>query len=150
MTYPPDALALAIAHCEATYPNEGCGVFLQAADGTVTARGMQNVIDRYHAKDPERFPRTSRTAYLFSPGEQLEVFEGADARGERVVAIFHSHADVGAYFSEEDRRLALVDGQPLLPGVDYLVISVRGRADALKLYRWHGDEFVESSIALPR
>jgi proteasome lid subunit RPN8/RPN11 len=143
--FPDDALRTAMAHCEAAYPNEGCGVFLQQPDGRITARPMANVADKYHARDPQRFPRTARTAYLFDPREQMEVFEGA----AKVVCVFHSHADVGAYFSQEDQTLALMDGQPLLPGVGYLVLSVRGRTDDLKLFVWKDGRFDESSVPLP-
>jgi [CysO sulfur-carrier protein]-S-L-cysteine hydrolase len=145
MDFPSEALKAAIAHCEATYPNEGCGVFIRDGDGKLSARPMANVIDKYHARDPQRFPRTSRTAYLFDPREQMEVFD----KPEPVVCVFHSHADKGAYFSEEDHKLALFDGQPLLPGVSYLVISVRTRADDLKLFTWTGDAFQEEPIPLP-
>ena len=33
--FPDDALRTAMAHCEAAYPNEGCGVFLQQPDGRI-------------------------------------------------------------------------------------------------------------------
>jgi len=145
MTFPTEALRAAIAHCEAAYPNEGCGVFLQEPSGELRARPMANVIDKYHARDPQRFPRTARTAYLFDPREQMEVFDGP----EKVVCVFHSHADVGAYFSEEDRTMALMEGQPVLPGVSYLVISVRTKADDLKVFTWTGAEFEEVAVPLP-
>jgi len=49
-----------------------------------------------------------------------------------------SHPDVGAYFSNEDRSMALGGGSdPLWPGVQYLVVSVRaGRVDGARIYRW--------------
>jgi proteasome lid subunit RPN8/RPN11 len=149
VTFPPEALRVAIAHCEAAYPNEGCGVFIEEREGAIVARPMVNAIDRYHARDPARFPRTARTAYMFEPREQLEVFDGAEVAGARVVAIFHSHADVGAYFSDEDRHMALAEGKPLLPGVDYVVISIRRRADDLLVFRWSNGDFICETISLP-
>src|SRR5207244_3395356 len=71
---------------------------------------LDNAYDRYHAKDPLQFPRTSRTAYRFDPRDWLRVTEEADARGEQVSCIFHSHGDVGAYFSAEDTAMAAPDG----------------------------------------
>lgn len=57
----------------------------------------------------------------------------AEARGERVVAIVHSHPDGEAVFSDEDIAGALmprrgVDDpvEPRYPGVDYLIVSIRG------------------------
>ena len=38
--------------------------------------------------------------------------------------IYHSHINVGAYFSEEDKKQATYDGNLLYPGVNYLVIDV--------------------------
>ena len=51
--------------------------------------------------------------------------------------IYHSHIDAGAYFSETDRRNALVDGQPAYPGTTYIVVEVReGRAGDVRAFRW--------------
>ena len=56
------------------------------------------------------------------PWEQLAALEVAEQAGERLCAIFHSHADASAYFSEEDRTMALTDeGELLHPGVEDLV-----------------------------
>ena len=41
-----------------------------------------------------------------------------------VVVIYHSHPDVGAYFSDEDQDKALFLGEPIFP-VSYLVVDVR-------------------------
>jgi proteasome lid subunit RPN8/RPN11 len=60
--------------------------------------------------------------------------------------IYHSHIDAGAYFSETDRRNALIDGQPAYPGTTYVVVAVDiGRAGAARAYRWADDrvDFVE-------
>ncbi len=151
LSLPDEVLLQAIAHCEQSYPNEGCGVFIADEHGRVRARPMANAVDRYHARDPDRFPRTARTAYLFNPAEQIQVFDEAERQNEKVTIIFHSHADVGAYFSAEDSANALVEGKPLLPGVDYLVISVRSaKADDLKLFRWNGTEWAGSNVVLPK
>jgi proteasome lid subunit RPN8/RPN11 len=41
-----------------------------------------------------------------------------------VAVIYHSHVDAGAYFSETDRRQALVGGEPAYPNAVYVVTSV--------------------------
>ncbi len=111
---------------------------------------MANAYDAYHAKDPLRFPRTSRTAYVFDSRDWLKVCEEADQSGERVGCIFHSHVDVGAYFSAEDRAMAAPDNEPLLPGVAYLVVAVdEGKASAIRLFWWDRGAFQEKSIPLP-
>lgn len=145
----PSELTRVVAHLEAAYPDEGCGLILRDREQRFRIRPMRNAYDRYHARDPERFPRTARTAYLFDPGEQARVWAEAEARGEEVCCIFHSHADVGAYFSAEDRELAAPDGQPLLPGVSYLVVAVdQGKATAAKLFWWDNGAFAESDVGL--
>lgn len=145
----PEDLSEIISHLIAAYPNEGCGLVLRGKDGTLRVRPMENAYDRYHAKDPVTFPRTSRTAYRFDSKEFLAVSREADEKGEEVSCIFHSHADVGAYFSAEDRAMAAPDGEPLMPGVAYLVVAIdQGRATAARVYRWNSGDFAETVLAL--
>jgi len=147
----PENLQDVIQHLESCYPQEGCGLILRA-DGVPAwrIRPMGNAYDRYHAQDPARFPRTSKTAYLFDPKEWLVVLEEADQRREQVVCVYHSHVDAGAYFSAEDRVMAAPDGEPLLPGVSYLVVAVNGgQASDAKLFWWDHGEFHGTSVALP-
>jgi proteasome lid subunit RPN8/RPN11 len=137
--YPESLLRQLVSEGEVRYPDEACGLVFEGPAGK-RALALRNVLDLYHARDPDRFPRTARTGYLLEPREQLAALEEAERAGERLCAIFHSHADVGAYFSEEDRGMALTDeGMPLHPGVEYLVLSVRGgRCDAIKGFRLEG------------
>ncbi|HYH97137.1 M67 family metallopeptidase [Hyalangium sp.] len=146
---PPD-LSEIIRHLEATYPQEGCGVILRAGPrGSWRIRPLPNAYDRYHAADPVRFPRTSRTAYLFEPHEWLALNREADARGEQITCVFHSHVNGIADFSAEDRAQAMRAGQPLLPAVSYLVIAVvGGRAAEARLFRWVDGEFRDRLVTL--
>jgi [CysO sulfur-carrier protein]-S-L-cysteine hydrolase len=144
------ALQQMIAEGRRCYPNEACGLVFEGPAG-VRVESVENVVDRYHAKDPERFARTARTAYLMDPRKQLAALEHAEAAGERLAAVYHSHADVGSYFSDEDRAQALsAGGEPLLPGVEYLVLSIRAAGcDAIKSFRFEGGGWLERAIALP-
>jgi proteasome lid subunit RPN8/RPN11 len=149
--YDNAVLLAAIAEGERCYPVEGCGLIFTGPAGR-RAVAMENVIDRYHARDPVQFPRTARTGYFMEPRQQLTAIEAAEANGERLSAVFHSHADVGAYFSAEDRAMALTDeGEPLQPGVEYLVLSVRaGRCDGIKGFRFEsGGKTFERELPLP-
>jgi proteasome lid subunit RPN8/RPN11 len=139
-----DCLADAIPWVEEAYPEEGCGLILQS-DDSYRFLATQNLANKYHAIDPETYPRTARTFYIINPVE----FVRAEDRGERVAVVVHSHADVGDYFSDEDVAAALMpqfdEGDPLEPahpGTDFLVISVRdGTADHASLFRFDpGDE----------
>ncbi len=132
-------------HVESTYPNEGCGVVLAHADGSLEVRPLTNAYNRYHALDAARYPRTNRTAYLFEPKEWLKVMNALDEKGDVLACVFHSHADVGAYFSQEDQNQAMADGEPLLPGVPYLVVAVnQGKAVEGRLFEVQGKTFAET------
>ena len=149
--YPELLLRELVAEGEACFPEEACGLVFEGPSGK-RAQAMANVIDRYHARDPDHFPRTARTGYLMEPREQLAALEAAEQGGERLCAIFHSHVDVGAYFSKEDRAMAVTDeGETLYPGVEYLVLSVRnGRCDAIKGFKLEGgDRSSERDVPLP-
>jgi proteasome lid subunit RPN8/RPN11 len=146
---PPDLSEL-IRHLEAAYPLEGCGVILRAGpNGPWRIHPITNAYDRYHAVDPARFPRTSHTAYLFEPLEWLALNLEAEAQGEQIACVFHSHVNSTAHLSAEDRAQALPDGQPILPGVSYLVVAVvRGRATEARLFRWVNGEFRDRLVPL--
>ena len=94
--------------------------------------------DEYHAQDPTSFPRDSRTAYFIDPSDLLRIQREARQKGCEIRAIYHSHVDAGAYFSEEDERIALSEGEPAYPGVSYLVVSVKGgRPEEASLFAWN-------------
>lgn len=144
----PDDLGPLLRHLEVAYPKEGCGVILSTPGGHALVP-MENAYDRYKAVDPEGFPRSSHTAYFFDPREWMRVLTRADSEGATVSCIVHSHADVGSYFSAEDRAMAAPDGHPLFPGVSYLVVAVDGgRATRANLYWWEGDTFLEREVPL--
>ncbi len=130
-------LSRIVALAKAAHPNEACGLIVGRSWGEARLVEMENLQDRFHARDPERFPRTARTAYAMHP---LRLSEAVD-EGGGLLCIWHSHCDVGAYFSDEDVRVALGGGdEPIWPGTRYLVVSVRGeQVDDLKLFSWDGD-----------
>lgn len=121
------------------YPEEGCGLILQGAEG-FRFLACENLANKYNALDPETYPRTARTFYIINPIE----FVRAEDRGEHVAVVVHSHADVGDYFSDEDVAGALLPKfdddephEPSHPGTDYLVVSVReGGPDHASLFRF--------------
>ena len=139
-----DLLREMYRHAEETYPSECCGMLLGpkgSADPTELRR-MKNAYDEFHARDPEQFPRTSKTAYFMDPEELLAVQKIQRERALEIKVIYHSHVEVGAYFSEEDKRVATYAGEPVMPGVAYAVISCRkgkdgkGKSDAAALFIW--------------
>jgi [CysO sulfur-carrier protein]-S-L-cysteine hydrolase len=117
------------------YPHESCGVIVTrgAERRLVRCRNAQNDL---HAKDPARHPRDARTAYYIDPADLLRIGR-LEAEGFAVAVIYHSHVDAGAYFSDTDKRQALIGGEPAYPGAAYLVTSVvRGRVESVSAFRW--------------
>jgi proteasome lid subunit RPN8/RPN11 len=134
-------------HARADYPAECCGVLLVRPDGAEERRlvACRNLQDELHARDPDRFPRTARTAYYIAHEDLLEIGR-REAEGFEVRVIYHSHVDAGAYFSETDRHNAMVDGVPAYPTATYVVVSVsEGRVAETRAHRWRAEssEFVE-------
>jgi proteasome lid subunit RPN8/RPN11 len=117
------------------YPFESCGVILRRADER-RLLPCHNAQNELHARDPARYPRDARTAYYIDPKDLLRIGD-LERQGFSVAVIYHSHVDAGAYFSETDRRQALVGGEPAYPGAVYVVTSVmRGAVDAMTAFRW--------------
>jgi len=145
--YGPEVLQRIAALCEADPGREVCG-FVVRRGGRLEVLPIPNAADRYHERDPERFPRTSRDGYLMDPRAQLAVLEDLAARGGEVAAVWHSHVEAGAYFSAKDRADAVVDGVQQVPGAEYLVFGVRGgRVAEARRYRYQDGDFLGSDLA---
>ncbi len=127
---------------EKEYPSECCGVILGPADTPgifARVRSCANVQDREHAKDPVRFPRTSRNGYFMDPAGLLKLYKEAREKNEAFQAIYHSHIDSEAAFSAEDTAMAAPGREALYPDSVYLVISVKkGKVCDLKAFTWDG------------
>lgn len=117
------------------YPHESCGVIVaHGPERRLVA--CRNAQDELHAKDPARHPRDARTAYYIDPADLLRIGR-LETEGFEVAVIYHSHVDAGAYFSDTDRRQALIGGEPAYPGATYVVTSVvGGRPEAIVGFRW--------------
>ncbi|MBL8605653.1 MAG: Mov34/MPN/PAD-1 family protein [Myxococcales bacterium] len=136
----------------AAHPEESCGLLYGPADDPAAitrAEPWDNLANKYHALDPETYPRTARAAYILHPMKMQRALEAGDARGEPVKVIFHSHCNVGAYFSHEDQTVAAPEGVPVVPVV-YLVTSVRdgGLVDDHKLFAFDGGAWVERPLTV--
>jgi proteasome lid subunit RPN8/RPN11 len=139
-------------HAENDYPAECCGVVLVRSANDTERRlvACRNIQDELHAREPERFPRTSRSAYYIAHQDLLEIGR-RESEGFEVRVIYHSHVDTGAYFSETDRRNAMVDGTPAYPTATYVVVGVtKGRATETRAHRWSAErgEFVEVPLVV--
>lgn len=139
------------AHARAEYPNESCGFLTgPAADPSRVDRAIRahNLADKYHRADPQTFPRTARTFFIIDPRLIQRTFEEGARSGQPVKVIYHSHCDVGAYFSSEDRAAAAPEGVLSYPVV-YLVTSVReGVVDERKLFTYRDGDWIEGQLRI--
>lgn len=132
-------------HAVEAYPDECCGIIL--SDGKAdSVRRCTNIQDKLHALDPDTYPRSARIAYTMDPKEVDAIVSEACRAGAKIKAFYHSHPDHEAYFSEEDRTLAVPFGEPSYPESGQIVISVYDRlVKRIAAYAWSQDkkDFVE-------
>ena len=111
-------------HAVEEYPEECCGIIVGNPDhnnDNVVYR-CENIQNKLHEKNPENFTRDARTAYNISALELQRLLSEASSKGRVFKVLYHSHPEHDAYFSEEDTRMALFDGEsPIYPGTQYLV-----------------------------
>jgi proteasome lid subunit RPN8/RPN11 len=139
-------------HARGEYPAECCGVLLVRPGAPEERRlfACRNIQDELHAREPGRFPRSARTAYYIAHADLLEIGR-REGEGFEVRVIYHSHVDAGAYFSETDRRNAMVDGVPAYPQATYVVVAVaEGRVAETRAHRFSpaAQDFVEIPLVV--
>ncbi len=143
-----ESIAAISKQAVAEYPSECCGI----VTGTSTSQRVhpcRNRQDEIHARDPEQHPRTSREAYDIDRIEMERIFADARSAGEEVLCFYHSHIDCGAYFSQMDKEVLTVFGEPEFPAAVHVVVSVQDKVIAeIQGYRWDGDkqDFVSTPV----
>ena len=113
------------AHAVQAAPEEECcGLIVgNALERYLRVVRCSNEMEALHQKDPERFPRDARSAFYMSPKDIDHASQEAEARGERVTAVYHSHVGAGAYLSPLDLAHAEHDFFPF-PEADQIVVTV--------------------------
>lgn len=151
LVIPPAIVERMQDHTFAEYPGECCGLLFAPVDEE-TATGvlpLENVQDRLHALDPESHPRTSRNGFHMDAMRVCREVEAAVARGERLLAFFHSHIDCDPYFSQEDRDMAAPPPwrTPVYPDVWHVVIACwPDGIRAARAFRWDGRDFAPGAL----
>lgn len=124
-------------HAASTYPEECCGFVF----GNAEVHRGENIQNQLRKLQPDRFMRTAANGYTFSVAD-TQLLNSSFCSDNAVRVIYHSHPDVGAYFSQEDTEKALFMGHPIFP-VAYLVIDVRAsQVMGAKLFEWKGEGFI--------
>ena len=127
---------------------------------------MENVANKLHALDPERYFRTARSFFAFNEKKFDDAVRAGERDGRPVKVLYHSHLDVGAYFSPTDAAVMSMGEPPAFEGgpvtmgpgpnwpLAFLVTSVRGGGDGPpsvddhRVFVWDGASFVESSFTI--
>jgi proteasome lid subunit RPN8/RPN11 len=137
------------AHAVETFPHECCGLVVARAD-TLEAVRVTNIQNQKHAENPEHFPRTAEIAYTMGP-EAAPILVAHDRGSLSIRAFYHSHPQHASYFSEEDKKQAMVWDEPSYPDAMQIVISVYDReVKDTKAFQWNEPrrDFVEVGLAL--
>lgn len=124
-TLTPEALHAIYAHATRDYPHECCGIVFgpRSKDVADVVKVCVNIQNDLHAEDPVAHPRDARTAYNFDAGDIFALQKRL--RGDAPAKIvYHSHVEVGAYFSDTDQAAATFGDEPAYP-VEYVVVDVK-------------------------
>ena len=133
---------------------ESCGLLVGPADEPLLVDAivpMENRANKLHRLDPETYPRTGRMYFDIDPLKFERSVRDGDGSGRPVKVLYHSHLDVGAYFSETDAQAATMGGDAPSYDLAYLVTSVRdGVVDERKLFVWDAERksFVETTLTI--
>jgi proteasome lid subunit RPN8/RPN11 len=131
---------------------ESCGFLVGPAAEGRRLDGILPMVNRanaLHRLDPEQYPRTGRTYFDIDSMKFEAAIRRGTAEGRPVKVLYHSHLDVGAYFSPTDAEVAKMGRDEPPWDLAYLVTSVRkGQVDDRKLFVWDpaGRAFVESRL----
>lgn len=133
---------------------ESCGLLLGPEGDALFVDAivpMENRANKLHRLDPETYPRTGRTYFDIDPLAFDRAVRAGASNGRPVKVLYHSHLDVGAYFSETDAAAATMGGDAPAYDLAYLVTSVRaGVVDDRKLFVWDvaARSFVEAALTI--
>jgi len=133
MKIEPFILKQCYAHGIHAYPEEAWGLISGPIDQEellLKVNRMSNVMDEYHARDPEKYPRTNRNGYMIDPKEYIKLDDQLTQQDQKIKVVYHSHVNTNASFSEIDKKLALWDGEPSYPDIYYLVCAISNKQPA--------------------
>lgn len=133
---------------------ESCGLLLGPSAEPLLVDAivpMENRANKLHKLDPSSYPRTGRMYFDIDPLKFERTVREGEGSGRPVKVLYHSHLDVGAYFSETDAQAATMGGDAPSYDLAYLVTSVRaGVVDDRKLFVWDParKSFIEAPLQI--
>jgi proteasome lid subunit RPN8/RPN11 len=130
--------ATIIGSCYDGLPDEACGLLVGPLDAGGQPTG---VITQAR---PCRNADASARTYTVDPRDMLAAMRAAEASGDEIVGVWHSHTHTDAYPSPTDVRQA-VD-----PVWWYPIVSLRDGEPVMRAYRIVHGEITEGRIELAR
>jgi [CysO sulfur-carrier protein]-S-L-cysteine hydrolase len=130
--------ATIVGNCYDGLPDEACGLLV----GPLSAHGIST--GAISEARPCRNADASARTYTVDPRDMLAAGRAAEARGDEIVGVWHSHTHTDAYPSPTDVRQA-VD-----PTWWYVIVSLRDDAPVLRAYRITDGVIAESAVELGR
>ena len=113
-----------LQHAREELPEECCGLVVGgAAQRYRRLVRCRNDMTRRHREDPCAFPLDGRAAFWMNEADYVQVSKEAQADGETVTAVYHSHVGTGAYLSTMDLEYARHALFPF-PDADQIVVGV--------------------------
>ena len=112
------------SHALNAMPEECCGLITGISQRPfMGVHRITNVMNKMHLSAPDTYPRDARVGYYMAEPEYLRAQIDAEARGESVTGVYHSHVNAGAYLSAEDLAYAQ---NPLFPfpGAFQMVLGI--------------------------
>ena len=127
-----------VGHAYDGLPDEACGLLVGPLARTGEPTGV--VTEARPARNADASART----YTVDPKDMLAAMRAAEATGDEIVGVWHSHTHTDAYPSPTDVRQA-VD-----PAWLYVIVSLRDGSPVLRAYRIRKGEIAEVAVALDR
>jgi len=122
-----------VGNCYDGLPDEACGLLL----GPLPADGPTGAVTEAR---PCRNADASARTYTVDPKDMLAAMRAAEARGDDIVGVWHSHTHTDAYPSATDVRQA-VD-----PAWIYVLVSLKRAEPSLRAYRIVGETISEVAV----
>jgi proteasome lid subunit RPN8/RPN11 len=125
---------------------EICGFVVEEGGGPMHLVPVRNVAGE--GDGPPGVPGDARRAFLADPSAHLALSRRLRVTGGRIAAAYHSHVDAPAVLSDVDLEQATCDGVPVHPGVDQVVIGMRGgKVKEIRIFRWSNGAYLGSVLA---
>lgn len=119
LTIPQALLDKLIAHLEAGYPHEACGILIGEMDSAQPpAKRVRDVVLVQNAWDVANDKESQANRYMIAPEDVARADRDAGKRGWDIIGFFHSHPDWPSEASATDREWAW-------PAISFMITSVR-------------------------